>query len=123
MKSPSKKDPLKMKNMGNYLKQLRKDLGLTLREAAKRAEIAPSHLSKIETGLAFNSIGVRVLINLSKTYNIPITAILEEAGFIEKSKNEMPEFSQYLRSKYQLPPQAIRDMEMAKELVEKKYQR
>ncbi len=110
-----------MQKMGSYLKELRNDLGLTLREAAKRAGISPSHLSKIENGKAFDSIGIRVLINLSKTYNIPVTAILEESGFIEESKDGLPEFAQYLRSKYHFSPQIIRDMEMAKEIIEKKY--
>jgi len=48
--------------------------------------------------------------------------MLKEAGFIDSYEDGLPELAQYLRAKYQLSPQAIRDMEMAKEIVNKKYE-
>jgi transcriptional regulator with XRE-family HTH domain len=122
-RSSIKNDSPVIKKLGDYLKELRKDLGFTLREAARKADISPSHLSKIENGKSFSSIGIRVLVNLSEIYNIPMTAILEEAGFVKSTKSGLPEFSQYLRSKYHFSPQIIRDMEIAKEIIEKKYRK
>lgn len=113
--------PYEMKKLGIYLKKLREELGMSIRQAATAAKLSPSYLSKIETGDTFKSIGIKKLVQLSKTYGIPVSTILKEAGFLETNEDELPEFTQYLRSKYRLPPQAIRDMEMAKEIVEKKY--
>jgi len=111
-----------MEKLGTYLKALREEAGFSLREAAEKSEVAPSYLSKIEAGDTFSTITVQNLIKLSKTYNIPPIAILKEIGLIGSDEYDLPDFPQYLRAKYNLPSQAIRDMEMAKEIVEKKYQ-
>lgn len=120
-RKPIKIIPYKITKLSQYLKKLREELGLSIRQAAFKSEIAPSHLSKIEAGDTFKSISVETLVRLSKLYQIPITALLKEAGFIEREEDDLPEFSLYLRRKYKLSPQAIRDMEMAKEIVDKKY--
>jgi len=114
--------PYEMGKLGAYLKQLRREAGLSIRSAAKKSEITPSFLSKIEAADTFSTISIQTLLKLSKTYNIPPISILKEAGFIDSDEYDLPELSQYLRAKYGLPPQAIRDMEMAKEIVDKKYQ-
>jgi len=107
--------------LGKYLRELRKEQGLSIRSVAKSCSIAPSHLAKIEAGDTFKTIGIGTLVKFSKFYGIPVSSILKEASFIDSYESELPELAQYLRAKYQLPYQAIRDMEMAKEIVEKKY--
>jgi len=114
--------PYEMKKLGIYLKQLREEAGLSVRGAAGKSGMAPSYLFKIEKGDTFSTLSIHTLLKLSKFYNIPIGALLKEAGLVDYSEYELPEFPQYLRAKYHLSPQAIRDMEMAKEIVEKKYQ-
>ncbi|MEK9195012.1 MAG: helix-turn-helix transcriptional regulator [Patescibacteria group bacterium] len=109
--------------LGEYLRELRKEQGLSIRSVAKSCGMAPSHLAKIEAGDTFKTIGVETLVKLSKFYGIPISSMLKKAGFIDSYESDLPELSQYLRTKYQLSPQAIRDMEMAKEIVDKKYER
>ena len=111
-----------MKKLGEYLKHLREEVGFSIREAAQKSEIAPSYLSKIEAGDTFSTITVQTLIKFSKTYDVPPIAILKEAGLIDSDEYDLPDFPQYLRAKYKLSPQAIRDIEFAKEIVEKKYQ-
>jgi len=118
---PTKITSYEISKLGKYLKQLREEQELSIRNVARQSKMSPSHLAKIEAGDTFKTVSVEVLIKLSKFYGIPVCAILKEAGFIEDAVDELPEFAQYLRAKYQLPPQAIRDMEMAKEIVEKKY--
>jgi len=122
MPKPFKAIPYEMKKLGTYLKTLRKEAGLSIREAAQKSEVAPSYLSKVEAGI-FSTISIQSLIKLSKTYDVPPIAILKEAGLIESDEYDLPDLPQYLRAKYKLPPQAIRDMEFAKEIVDKKYQR
>jgi transcriptional regulator with XRE-family HTH domain len=107
--------------LGRYLKQLRNELGFSVRHVARQCKIAPSYLAKIETGGTFKTIGIETLVKLSKFYGIPVSAMLKEAGFIDSSEDNLPELPQYLRAKYQLSPSAIRDMEMAKEIVDKRY--
>ena len=114
--------PYEMKKLGIYLKQLREEAGLSVRGAAGKSGMAPSYLFKIEKGDTFSTLSIHTLLKLSKFYNIPIGALLKEAGLVDYSEYELPEFPQYLRAKYHLSPQAICDMEMAKEIVEKKYQ-
>jgi len=114
--------PYEIKKLGIYLKQLRKESELSIREVAKKSELAPSYLFKIEKGDTFSTLSIHTLLKLSKFYNIPIGALLKEAGLVDIDEYELPDLPQYLRAKYHLSPQAIRDMEMAKEIVDKKYQ-
>ncbi len=111
-----------MKKLGTYLKQLREETRLSIRKVAKKSEMAPSYLFKIEKGDTFSTLSIYTILKLSKFYNIPIGALLKEAGLVNGDEYELPDLPQYLRAKYHLSPQAIRDMEMAKEIVDKKYQ-
>ncbi len=120
MPKPFKAIPYEMKKLGTYLKELRKETGLSLREVAKKSELAPSYLSKIERGDSFSTLNIHTLLKFSKFYNIPIGALLKEAGLVNGDEYDLLDFPQYLRAKYHFSPQAIRDMEMAKEIVEKK---
>lgn len=110
-----------MARLGTYLRRLREDLDMSMRRAAHLSRISPAHLCKLEQGDVFKSVGIDVLLRLSRTYNIPLSSILEEAGFVEGYGDNLPRFDQYLRLKYNLSPQAIRDMETTKEVVLKKY--
>ena len=120
---PIKTVSYEITKLGKYFKLLRGEQALSIRRVARECGFAPSYLSKIEAGDTFKTIGVGTLVKLSKFYGIPVSAILKEAGFIDSYDNDLPELPQYLRAKYQLSPQAIRDMEMAKEIVDKKYQK
>ncbi len=110
-----------IENLGKYLKKLRTDSGYSIRYVAKNNSISPSYLSKIENGRFFNTIGINTLVKLSGFYGISISSILEEAGFTKKQLDFLPDFTQYLRSKYKMSPQAIRDLELAKEIIDRKY--
>ncbi|MDP2930729.1 MAG: helix-turn-helix transcriptional regulator [bacterium] len=114
--------PYEMKKLGTYLKELRKETGLSIREVARKSDMAPSYLFKIEKGDTFSTLNIYTFLKLSKFYKIPIGAILKEVGLLDSDEYDLPDFPQYLRAKYHLLPQAIRDMEMAKEIVDKKYQ-
>lgn len=121
--TPKKYISYEITKLGKYLRELRKEQGLSIRRVAKSCGLAPSHLGKIEVGDTFKTIGIETLVKLSKFYGIPVSAMLKEAGLIDSHESDLPELAQYLRAKYQLSPQAIRDMAMAKEIVDKKYKR
>lgn len=113
----------KMQRLGSYLKKIRKELGFSMHEVSRKSSLTPSYISKIEAGSVFKSINVDALISFSSVYGIPVIAILEESGFLEKSNDDLPGFATYLKIKYKLPHQAVRDMEIAKEIIEKKYKK
>lgn len=110
-----------LRDLGKYLKKLRAELGLSLRDVASRCKLTPGYISKIENGLIIKTIGIETLVNLSKAYDIPPEVILQESGFFEKIHDDLPSFKLYLKIKYGFNAQAIRDLEIAKEIVEKKY--
>ena len=113
MQNP-KKIPSEMKKLGAYLKQLRNEAGLSIREVGRKSELALSYLFKIEKGDTFSTINIHTLLKLSKFYNLPIEALLKEAGLLNKDEYDLPELPSSLRAKYRLSPQAISDMEMYK---------
>jgi len=108
-----------MKKLGACLKQLRKEADLSLREVAQKCGLTPSYLSKIEKGDSFSTLSIHTLLKFSKFYDIPIGALLKKVGLVESDEYELPEFPQYLRAKYHLSPQAIRDTEIAKKSLKK----
>lgn len=110
-----------MKRLGQCLTRLRSEGGYSLREAATKAGLSPSYLSKIESGDAFATISIETLTNVAKAYEIPLLSILTDAGFVDEGEHKLPELPQYLRLKFSFSHQAIRDMEMAREIVERKY--
>lgn len=78
------RSPQNLTKLGLYLKDTRLDLGLSLRKAAGLAEISPAHLCKIEQGNNFSSIGLNVLLKLSKVYKMPVVTILRRGGLINE---------------------------------------
>lgn len=122
-RKPTKVIPREMKKLGTYLKQLREESGLSIREVAQKSELAPSYLFKVEKGDSFSTLSFHTLLKLSKFYNIPIGALLKETGLVDSDEYDLPDFPQYLRAKYHLSAQAIRDMEFAREIVDKKYKK
>ena len=121
MPKPRKFISYEITKLGQYLKQLRKEQEFSIRHVARQCKIAPSYLAKVEVGDTYKTIGTDTLVKLSKFYGIPVSAMLKEAGFIDSREDDLPELAQYLRAKYQLSPQAIRDMEMSKKIVDQKY--
>jgi transcriptional regulator with XRE-family HTH domain len=111
----------RIQKLGAYLKKLRLELGLSLRDVAGQTDLSPGYISKIENGAIKKTIGIESLVSLANMYEIPVEVILAEAQFTAKTSYDLPPLSMYLKIKYKFPPQAIRDLEIAKEIVERKY--
>ncbi|MBI2462915.1 MAG: helix-turn-helix transcriptional regulator [Candidatus Spechtbacteria bacterium] len=118
---PFEKPSRNMQLLGQYLKSLRLDFGLSMHEIARRTSLTPSYISKIESGAVFQSITVQTLQEFAKAYNLPVQLILERAGFIEESADGLPALGAYLKSKHRAPHQAVQEMELAWEIIKKKY--
>ena len=107
--------------LGQYLKSMRQDFGISMHEVARRTSLTPSYISKIETGAVFQSITVQILQQFSNAYNVPVQLILERAGFIEENPDGLPALGAYLKAKHRAPHQAVQEMELAWEIIKKKY--
>ena len=110
-----------MQILADYLKKTRTDLGLSMHEVARRTNLTPSYISKIESGLVFQTISAHALVEFSKCYSIPPHVFLEQAGFIPQQEDALPGLSTYLRLKYKIPHQAVQEMEIVWEIIKKKY--
>ncbi|MBI4811953.1 helix-turn-helix domain-containing protein [Candidatus Falkowbacteria bacterium] len=106
--------------LGDYLKKLRKEMGLSIHGAAKTSQLTAGYISRLENG-QFKTITAETLVKFSRTYNIPVNLILERAGLLEK-QDDLPGLATYLKIKYDAPFAAIQEMKIAWEIIEKKYQ-
>ncbi|MFY9457908.1 MAG: helix-turn-helix transcriptional regulator [Candidatus Spechtbacterales bacterium] len=114
--------PKEMLLLAEYLRRIRTDLGLSMHEVARRTNLTPSYISKMESGNTFQTISAHGLVEFSKCYNIPIAFIMEKAGFVPESEDDLPGLASYLRLKYKAPHQATQEMEIAWDIIKKKYQ-
>ena len=110
-----------MRNLGEYLRRVRTDLGLSMHEVARRTNLTPSYISKMEAGHTFQTISAHGLIEFSKCYSIPTSLILERSGLTPESEDDLPGLSFYLRLKYKAPHQAVQEMEIAWGIIKQKY--
>ena len=108
--------------LGDYLRRVRTDLGMSMHEVARRTTLTPSYISKMESGNTFQTISAHGLVEFSNCYNTPASVILEKAGFTPESEDDLPGLPSYLRLKYKAPHQAVQEMEIAWSIIKQKYQ-
>ncbi|MGM0899407.1 MAG: helix-turn-helix domain-containing protein [Bacillota bacterium] len=68
---------------GEYIKQIRKDQKLSLREVAKRAGMSHPYLSQLETGRNNNPTR-ETLLKLSKGLEVDYSTLLKKAGYLDE---------------------------------------
>jgi len=79
-----------MEDFGEYLRGLRTEQRLSLREAEERAGVSISYLAQIEQGKR-RPPGVGILKKLAPVYNVPIRNLLRVAGYLEEGTTELSE--------------------------------
>ena len=72
--------------MGKYLKNIRENKKISLREVEKLTDIGYSHLSMIENGK--RNVTPALLKNLAKIYNLNYIDLYEKAGYIDLAEKE-----------------------------------
>ena len=87
-------DKDKVYNFSKYIHKLRKEHGYTLKEVAKKTNLKPSALHKIENG-EVEKINPTFLLNISKLYNINILVFYTMLGYI--NKDDVILFSEILK--------------------------
>ena len=91
--------------LGNMVAKARQSKGLSLRDAAEQMDVHWTYLQKVEQG-GYESPAEHYRAAFSRVLDIPLDELLKVAGYREK----LPEFSPYLRTKYDLPEQAVEQL-------------
>jgi transcriptional regulator with XRE-family HTH domain len=68
---------------GEYLRTLRKQRGLTLKQVQKAAQVSNAYISQIERGLR-NPPHPEILHRLAKVYEVPARDLLVAAGYLRE---------------------------------------
>ena len=68
---------------GTYMRTLRKQSGLTLKQVEKAASVSNAYISQFERGLR-NPPHPDILNRLAKVYGVPVREMLTEAGFLKE---------------------------------------
>ena len=76
------------KKFGNYMRKLRKEKGLTLKQVEKVAEVSNAYLSQIERGVR-NPPHPDILKRLAKAYEVTHRELLIAAGYLEDPEEQV----------------------------------
>ena len=79
-----------MEKFGPYLRTLRKQKGLTLKQVEKAARVSNSFLSQVERGIR-NPPRPDIINRLAMVYSVPAHHLMEAAGYIKGVSGEMNE--------------------------------
>ncbi len=79
-----------VENFGDYLRTLRTEKRLSLREVEKLCEVAGSYISLVERGKRPIP-GIDVLKRLSPVYDVPVRDMLGAAGYLADERFDLSE--------------------------------
>jgi transcriptional regulator with XRE-family HTH domain len=106
--------------LGAYLQRLRHERHLTMRSLAARAKVDFSYVSRLEHGRV-EAPAARSLWKIARALEIEVADLYAVAGF--GNAHGLPGFGPYLRAKYQLPDEAIGQLEAHFALINEKYRK
>jgi transcriptional regulator with XRE-family HTH domain len=107
----------RMTELGEHIRALREAKGLSVRGLAAQANVDATWVSRIERGV-YSSPDARYLLRLAQALDVEVEELYEDAGYTDG----LPAFSPYLRTKYDLPQEAIDQLEAHFRLINDKYQ-
>jgi transcriptional regulator with XRE-family HTH domain len=104
--------------LGNYVRRLRKQHGFGIRQLAAAAKVDSSWLSKLERD-TYDSPDPRSLYRVARALDLETADLYLAAGYGDGSR--LPGFAGYLRAKYQLPDDAVEQLQAHFDLINEKY--
>lgn len=104
--------------LGVYLRRLRAERQLGLRQAARVADVDPTWLKRLESGV-YVTPHTRSIAKVAKGYDVAVEELYIVAGLSDG--RGLPQFAPYLRAKYDLPDEAIAMLESQFELLNEQY--
>jgi transcriptional regulator with XRE-family HTH domain len=99
------------------VRQLREGKGMSLRRLAAAAKVDSTWLSRVEHGIHLNP-DPKALHRLAQILDVETLELFQAANY----SDGLPSFAPYLRSKYDLPPEAIDQLNAHFELLAQKYE-
>ena len=103
--------------VGQLIRERRNEQGLSVRGLAAAARVDSTWLSRVEHGIYVNP-DPRYLHRLAQVLEMETMDLFTAADYAE-----LPGFAPYFRSKYDLPPEAIQQLQAHFELLAEKYDR
>ncbi|MDP9340533.1 MAG: helix-turn-helix domain-containing protein [Actinomycetota bacterium] len=104
--------------LGDYVKRMRERRGFSVRGLAAAARVDATWLSRLEHG-EYTSPDPRHLRLLAQVLEIETADLYVMAGY--RGGEGLPGFVPYLRAKYDLPAEAIEQLQSHFELINEKY--
>jgi transcriptional regulator with XRE-family HTH domain len=104
--------------LGEFVRARRTAKHLSLADAARRSSLDYKYWSKLELG-ELQQPNPRYLATIAKTIDVPIEDLFGLVGY--DLPERLPAFSPYLRTKYDLPPEAVTDLERYFDLLRAYY--
>jgi len=104
--------------LGDYIRSRRSSMGLSLSEAAEASDLDPSYWNKLENG-HYSNPAPQHLSTIAGVLGVAVEDLYGLAGY--DIPERLPSFQPYLRAKYDLPPEAIADLERYFELLRNYY--
>lgn len=117
MSQGSSKRP-KNQTLGEYVRARRLSLRLGYQDVADRSGLHYSYWNKLENG-HYGQPAPKYLRIIAKTLKAPLEDLMALAGY--DNPERLPAFTPYLRAKFELPPEAIADMERYFDLLRSHY--
>jgi transcriptional regulator with XRE-family HTH domain len=104
--------------LGTFIRARRLSRELTLSDAAGLSGLHVSYWSKLETG-HYKSPSPKHLQTIARVIDVRYEDLYGLAGY--DTPERLPTFAPYLRAKYELPPQAIGELERYFEMLRNFY--
>jgi len=104
--------------LGEHVRHLRQARGLSVRGLAAQAKVDATWLSRLEHG-TYSSPDPRSLARLARALDIDVEDLYLDAGYSDG--HGLPGFAPYLRAKYDLPAEAVAQLEAHFRLINEKY--
>lgn len=114
------KAAMSVKELGKYLRTLRPENRPTLREVAQRSGLSEPFLGRLERG-EYQTLLLDTLRQVAKGYGVSVERLLEVAGFVRSEHAELPDLDVYLRTKYGLTEEGIREAERFLDYAKERY--
>lgn len=109
---------VKNKTLGDLVRARRLSRGMSLADAAAASGLHHSYWSKLENG-QYQTPNPKHLQTIAVVLGIPIEDLYGLTGYEVPSR--LPSFKPYLRAKYDLPPEAVADLERYFDLLRSYY--
>jgi transcriptional regulator with XRE-family HTH domain len=104
--------------LGQYIRERRQALGLSYQQAGERSGLHHSYWNKLENG-HYHQPAPKHLQAIAQTIEVAYEDLFGLAGY--DNPRRLPSFRPYLRAKYDLPAEAVADLERYFELLRNYY--